>query len=93
MLLAAVFYCLIISKLENKLKIYLKKFAESKKALYICIVKQLKQNKMNTYKITFVTLDGNTNAVYIDATSKERAILKFESEYQYEAIKYCEEED
>lgn len=48
---------------------------------------------MKTYKITFLTLDGNTNQVFIDATTKERAILKFESEYQYEAIKYCEEED
>ena len=42
------FFSLIIRTLENILKISLKKFADSKKALYICIVKQLKQNKMTT---------------------------------------------
>ena len=36
------FFSLIIRTLENILKISLKKFADSKKALYICIVKQLK---------------------------------------------------
>lgn len=46
---------------------------------------------MKKYKITFLTLDGNTNQVFIDAYSEERAILKFESEYQFEAVKYCEE--
>lgn len=48
---------------------------------------------MNTYKITFLTLEGNTNVVYIDATSVERAILKFESKYQYEPVIYCDQEN
>lgn len=48
---------------------------------------------MKTFLITFLTLDGNTQQVYVDAYSKERAILKFESEYQYESIKYCEEQE
>ena len=52
---------------------------------------QLKQSKMKNYLITFVTLDGNEQGVYVSATSKERAILKFESEYEFEAVKFCEE--
>lgn len=47
---------------------------------------------MKNYLITFVTLDGNEQGVYISATSKERAILKFESEYEFEAVKSCEED-
>ncbi len=45
---------------------------------------------MNTYLITFITLDGNTNQVYIDAKTKERAILKFESEYTG-SVKYIDQ--
>lgn len=41
--LAAVFFSLVISTLKNKLKISLKKFANSKKTLYICINKTAKQ--------------------------------------------------
>lgn len=48
---------------------------------------------MQQFKITFLTLDGNTQQVFIDAQNKERAILKFESDFQHEAIKYCEEQD
>lgn len=48
---------------------------------------------MKTYKITFVTLDGNVQQIFVDAQNKERAILKFENEYQHEAVKYCEEEN
>jgi hypothetical protein len=47
---------------------------------------------MANYFITFVTLDGNENSVIVTAASKERAILKFESEYEFEAVKYCEED-
>ena len=47
---------------------------------------------MKNYLITFVTLDGNEQGVYVSATSKERAILKFESEYEFEAVKFCEED-
>jgi hypothetical protein len=47
---------------------------------------------MRTYLITFITLDGHTNQILIDALSKERAILKFESEYQHESIKYCDDQ-
>ena len=47
---------------------------------------------MKNYLITFVTLDGNEQGVYVSATSKERAILKFENEYEFEAIKFCEED-
>ncbi len=53
---------------------------------------KIKIKIMETYKITFLTLDGNTQEVFVDAISPERAILKFENEYQYEAIKYCEEQ-
>ena len=48
---------------------------------------------MKQYKITFLTLDGNTQQVIIEAKDKERAILNFETVYQFEAIKYCEEID
>lgn len=47
---------------------------------------------MKNYLITFVTLDGNEQSIYVSAASKERAILKFESEYEFEAVKYCEED-
>jgi hypothetical protein len=46
---------------------------------------------MKTFKITFLTLYGNTNTVYIDAKNKERAILSFENQYQFVSIKYCDE--
>ena len=45
---------------------------------------------MKQYLITFITLEGNTQMVYLDAKNKERAILKFESEYTG-SIKYCDE--
>lgn len=48
---------------------------------------------MKNYLITFVTLDGNEQGVYVSAYSKERAILKFESEYEFEAVKFCEEDN
>lgn len=44
---------------------------------------------MRTYKIEFLTLDGNINYVLIDSSSEERAILKFESEYSFEAVRKC----
>jgi len=47
---------------------------------------------MENYLITFVTLDGNEQSVYVSATSKEKAILKFESEYEFEAVKFCEKD-
>lgn len=47
---------------------------------------------MKTFKITFLTLDGNTQEIYMDALNKERAILRFENEYQFASIKYCEEQ-
>ena len=43
---------------------------------------------MKNYLITFVTLDGNEQGVYVSATSKERAILKFESELKREKKVY-----
>ena len=47
---------------------------------------------MKNYLITFVTLDGNEQGIYVSATSKERAILKFEGEYEFDAVKFCEED-
>jgi hypothetical protein len=47
---------------------------------------------MKNYLITFITLDGNEQRVYVSEISKERAILKFESEYEFEAVKFCEED-
>jgi len=46
---------------------------------------------MKTFVITFITEDGNTNQVFVEATSKERAILKFENDYQHASIKYLDE--
>jgi len=46
---------------------------------------------MKQYIITFVTLDGNEMQVIVCAYSKEQAILKFESEYMFEAVRFCEE--
>ena len=62
--------------------------------MYICstLINKQKQSKMKNYLITFVTLDGNEQGVYVSATSKERAILKFESEYEFEAVESCEED-
>jgi len=47
---------------------------------------------MKNYLITFVTLDGHEQSVFVSASSKEKAILKFESEYEFEAVKFCEED-
>jgi hypothetical protein len=47
--LAAVFFSLVFSILENNLKISLELFANSKIRLYICIVKQLNQNESNNH--------------------------------------------
>ena len=46
---------------------------------------------MTTYKITFITLDSNINSVFIDARSQQRAILIFESQYDYDEIINCDE--
>lgn len=45
---------------------------------------------MKTYLITFLNERGFSQQVYIEATNKERALLKFESEYTG-SIKYCDE--
>ena len=47
---------------------------------------------MKNYLIIFVTLDNDEQGVYVSETSKERAILKFESEYEFQAVKLCEED-
>ena len=57
------FFSLIISTLENNLKISLKKFANSKKVLYICIVKQLKQKKNdNSRNKNFRSINTRNNS-------------------------------
>lgn len=43
------------------------------------------------YKVTFITLDGNTQAAYVDAPSYVRARMIFENEYQFESIQNIEE--
>ena len=48
---------------------------------------------MKNYLITFVSLDGNEQYVYIQSDSKEKAILKFKSEYCHKAVKFCEEDN
>ena len=48
--------------------------------------------KYQTYKITFITLDGNENKVLIDGFSKENARLRFEQDYMFESIKTIEEQ-
>ena len=48
---------------------------------------------MKTYKITFISLDGNKNEVFVDALSSTRAISKFEDEYQFDEIIDCELQD
>lgn len=41
---------------------------------------------MQTYLITFITLDGNKQQVFIDAHSETRATMTFECEYQFDEI-------
>ncbi len=48
---------------------------------------------MKTYKITFITLDGNKDSVFVDALSSTRAVSKFEDEYQFDEIIDCELQD
>ena len=45
---------------------------------------------MKKYLITFINENGYTQRVYIDAKNKERAILSFESSYQFASIKYID---
>lgn len=57
------------------------------------LINQIKIIKMKTYKITFISLDGNKNSVFVDALSSTRAISKFEDEYQFDEIIDCEPQD
>lgn len=57
------------------------------------LINQIKIIKMKTYKITFISLDGNKNSVFVDALSSTRAISKFEDEYQFDEIIDCEPKD
>ena len=42
---------------------------------------------IKTYKIEFLTLDGNINSVFLYAENEQKAIYLFEKSYQHEAIR------
>jgi hypothetical protein len=44
---------------------------------------------MKQFLITFITLDGRENSVYMDARTEKKALYFFKSEYQYKSILSC----
>jgi hypothetical protein len=45
------------------------------------------------YLIKFITLGGNINSVYVDATTQQRAELEFEKYYQFDQVLSITPED
>ncbi len=45
---------------------------------------------MNTYQITFITLDGNKQDVFIEGRSETNAEMEFSRQYEYDEILSCE---
>lgn len=46
---------------------------------------------MKKFLITFINYAGITQQAHVEATNKERAILKFENTAKDASIKYCDE--
>ena len=47
---------------------------------------------MKTYKIIYIAIDGSEQSTIINAPTTEKAISKFESEYEHEVILKCEKQ-
>jgi hypothetical protein len=47
---------------------------------------------MKFFFITFITLDGNEYTTSVQAETKEKAILIFETQYEFMAIISCEDD-